>query len=201
MMQPGLPRIVLEFSAAAGAGRIASAQFTKYGVPVMKLFSTVFASVGLAAAAAATAEVQPREMPVWRSVAGWTIIVDEQAGGCMMQKTGPDDMLVQFGFLPKQDGAFFAAYSEAWTGIENGARGLVGFVFGDTPFPGEAVGAVVGPWQGAYVFTKDAGAIFDAAQQGEVTVTDPQGAARTVDLSQTAEPVAAIFACQEEQPA
>ncbi|MGR3805469.1 hypothetical protein [Marinibacterium profundimaris] len=167
--------------------------FTKFIASRTAAFTV---AAGLAAALTPAAQAQE----AWKTVGDWNIVVEENAGnGCLMEKTFDNGILLQFGLLPLRDGGFFAAYSEDWTFIEEGAKAPVSFLFEGVEFNGESEGYIDGPWYGGFVFTNNVALVYEFAKKTQMTVTAGDNPPVTLSLDGTLKGVEELINCQAAQ--
>ena len=160
-------------------------------------FTTATATAALCLAMATTAQAQET---TYETVGDWTIKVDASAGNaCLMEKTFDNGILLEFGLLPLRDGGFFAAYSQDWTFIEEGAKAPVSFLFEGIEFNGESEGYISGPWFGGFVFTNNPALVYEFAKKEQMTVTAGDNDPVTLSLDGTLKGVEELIACQEAQ--
>ncbi|PYG25502.1 hypothetical protein C8N36_1314 [Pelagimonas varians] len=164
------------------------------GIP-MKNLSSVLLFIFSASALSAQSYEQ------WGEAGDWKILVNvDEGNGCLAQKTFEDGTLVQMGAEPLRAGGFFAAYNAAWVNIEDGAEGTVNFDFGDARFAGDAMGKFMEDTPGGYAFFDNPAFLDEFVKRKNVVISGDGGNEVTIDLSGTTKAVAALRACQKEQP-
>ncbi len=140
-------------------------------------------------------------MERWGESGDWSILIDPEKGnGCLAWKPFENDMTVEIGAAPNQDGGFFAAFNPAWVQIEDGATGVVQFDFGDAKFEGEAVGVFKNGVPGGYAFFDNPAFVTEFGKRQSVTIIGESGAEVELDLSGSAKAIEGVLACQAEQP-
>ncbi|WP_170587798.1 hypothetical protein [Ruegeria arenilitoris] len=140
-------------------------------------------------------------MERWGESGDWTILIDPEKGnGCLAWKPFENEMTVEIGAAPNQAGGFFAAFNPAWVQIEDGAKGIVKFDFGDAQFEGEAVGVFKNGVPGGYAFFDNPAFVTEFGKRQSVTIIGESGAEVELDLSGSAKAIEAVLTCQAEQP-
>lgn len=137
----------------------------------------------------------------WGEAGDWKILINKDEGnGCLAQKAFDDGTVVQLGAVPLRAGGFFAAHNAAWADIKEGAAGTVKFDFGDARFAGDAVGQFLDGVPGGYAFFDNPSFLDEFVKRQNVVISGDAGTKVTIDLSGTTKAVAALRACQKEQP-
>ncbi|GAB5439399.1 hypothetical protein [Falsiruegeria mediterranea] len=137
----------------------------------------------------------------WGNSGDWDIMVDPDVGhGCFMQKSFDDGTVVQVGAVPDRQGGFFAALNAAWTEITDGQEGVLTFDFGDAKFAGDALGVIRHGVPGGYAFFDNPKFVDEFGKRNAVKVTGKSGQSIEVDLKGSQKAIAAVRACQDEQP-
>ncbi len=137
--------------------------------------------------------------PEFATVGDWTVRTNPANGnGCYMEKTFDSGTLVQIGVVPDQNGAFFAAYSAAFDGVEEGAEGSVLFDFGDSRFQGAAKGAFHKGLPGGYAFFDNPEFAKEFGKRTKVLVQGGGGTEEEIDLTGSMKGLRSIQACRDE---
>jgi len=137
----------------------------------------------------------------WGAAGAWKILVDPTNGnGCLAQKTFDDGTVIQIGGVPVRKGGFFAAYHADWTDIEAGAAGVLTFDFGDARFAGDVVGKIADGIPGGYAFFDNPAFVDEFAKRNSVKFSGERGKGAEISLAGTTKALAAVRACQKEQP-
>jgi hypothetical protein len=153
-------------------------------------------------AGVATAQSEPSDGPheQWGESGGWIIKIDPSVGnGCYMEKTMDDGTLVQVGFVPDQNGGFFAAYNVDWTDIEDGAAGTIRFDFVQSLFEGEYVGVIKDELFGGYAFFNNPEFIKEFGKRNEVSIKGDGEDALSFKLTGTSRAISETRNCDAEQ--
>lgn len=144
--------------------------------------------------------VNAQELASHGTSGDWAVLVNPANGnGCLMERQLDSGTLVQIGYAPDKNGAFFAAYNAEWTTIEVGATGQVLLDFGDSRFQGEVVGATYKDLPGGYAFFNNPEFASEFGRRFDVTIVGESGATEVVDLSGSKVALEAVRACQNEQ--
>ncbi|WP_133057643.1 hypothetical protein [Falsiruegeria litorea] len=137
----------------------------------------------------------------WNTSGDWEILIDPEVGnGCFMQRTFQDGTTVQVGAVPDRQGGFFAALNSNWTEITEGQEGVLTFDFGDAKFAGDALGVIRGGIPGGYAFFDNPAFVDEFGKRSAVKVMGKGGQSIELNLKGSQKAVAAVRACQDEQP-
>ena len=137
----------------------------------------------------------------WGETGGWAILVDPTVGsGCLMEKHIENDTLVRIGTDPGRDGGFFAAYNPEWTDIKDGATGTVQFEFPEIRFVGEIVGVAKNGLFGGYAFFDNPNVLKEFTARNNMSIIGEFGRSIDLALAGSMKAIAAVKACQAEQP-
>ena len=130
----------------------------------------------------------------------WTIKVNPDNGnGCFMQKAFETGTLIQVGFVPDREGAFFAAYNPDWTTIIEGETSDLLFDFGDSRFMGEVMGAMLDDVPGGYAYFDNPEFASEFGRRQTVTLEGARGHTEAFDLAGSARAITAVKECQTSQ--
>lgn len=155
-------------------------------------------ALGLAIALATPAVAQTREH--WGAVGDWVILIDGAVGdGCLMQKDFEDGIRIEFGYVPAQNGGYFAALNAEWTNIEPGSRGIVKFITEEAKFAGDVEMIEQDGRLGGWAFFNNPALTTEVAARRTLTVIGPAGGTFDVDLTGTSRAITALKECQFEQ--
>ena len=150
--------------------------------------------------AALASAVNAQEMVPHGASGPWAVLVNPaNDNGCLMERKLDSGTLIQIGYTPERNGAFFAAYNADWTTIEVGATGQVLLDFGDSRFQGEVVGAAYNDLPGGYAFFNNPEFASEFGRRFEVTIVGGSGVTEVVDLTGSKAALDAVRACQSEQ--
>ena len=128
----------------------------------------------------------------------WAIKVNPENGnGCFMQKSFESGTLVQIGFVPDKEGAFFAVYNAEWTNIVAGDTSQLLFDFGDSRFQGAVVGVLLDEVPGGYAFFDNPAFASEFGKRLSVTLHGQSGRTETIDLAGSQRAIAAVKDCQK----
>ena len=137
----------------------------------------------------------------WGTSGDWEILIDPDVGnGCYMQKAFEDGTLVQVGAVPDRQGGFFAAMNAKWAEITDGQEGVLTFDFGDAKFAGDALGVTRAGLPGGYAFFDNPKFADEFGKRNTVKVSAKGGEMIEFSLKGSQKAIAAVRACQEEQP-
>lgn len=140
-------------------------------------------------------------MTPWGDAGAWQILIDPEVGnGCFMQRTFEDGTTVHVGAVPDRQGGFFAAMNPKWTEIAEGQEGVLVFDFGDAKFGGAALGIMRAGLPGGYAFFDNPAFVDEFGKRNSVQVAAKQGDPIEFDLKGSKKAIAAVRACQAEQP-
>ena len=161
------------------------------------IVSRIISILMLSASAAYASDLES-----WGEASGWNILVDPATGnGCLMEKTLEDNTLVQIGAMPNRQGGFLGVYNSAWDDIEDGAQGVIRMDFGDALFEGVVEGKVFNGIPGGFAFFDNPNFVDEFAKRTRLIVTGKKSGHRVeIDLTGTTRGLAAVRACQKEQP-
>ena len=161
------------------------------------VLSRVFSLLVLSASAAFATDLES-----WGEAGAWSILVDPATGnGCLMEKTLEDNTLVQIGAVPNRQGGFLGVYNPAWDDIEDGAEGVIRMDFGDALFEGAVEGKVFNGMPGGFAFFDNPNFVDEFAKRESLIVVGTNSGHRVeIDLTGTTKGLAAVRACQKEQP-
>lgn len=155
-----------------------------------------FTAFAIATGTAAFAD----ERVKWGTSGEWTILVDPASGhGCLMEKKFEDGTLVQFGFVPKRKGGFFAAYNPDWTDVKDGQTGTIKFEFPDIRFVGDVVGIAKDGQFGGYAFFDNPNVTKEFGKSNDVDIHGELGRNIKVNLKGTFKAIKAVKSCQTEK--
>jgi len=137
----------------------------------------------------------------WGASGDWDIYIDPTVGnGCFMQRASEDGTVVQIGAEPDARGGFFAVLNAAWTDITADQEAVMTFDFGDAKFAGDAKGVIKDGLPGGYAFFDNPKFVDEFGKRLTVTVSGEDGRAVEISLAGSQKAIAAVRACQEEQP-
>lgn len=155
-------------------------------------------SVFVAMSLASSLSAQDRK--AWDTAGDWSILLDAAVGnGCLMQKDFEDGIRIEFGYVPDENGGFFAALSKDWTDIETGTTGIVKFITDEAKFAGDVKMIEMDGRFGGWAFFNNPNLTTEMAARNSITVIGPQGGTFDVDLSGTSRAITLLQDCQSAQ--
>ena len=165
----------------------------------MNTFTQIGAALAIAALAATDAAAQSSPYQQYGSEAGWDIFVNTKTNNCMIVKGVEEQTQVQMGFDNTTDKlrGYLALYTRNGADIGAGEKINVLFDIDGQQFSGEATGAKMEGFDGAYVYVNNIDFIYDLAKKKTLTITPRGRAPLLVSLTGTDAAFKALRACQE----
>jgi len=167
----------------------------------MNTFTQIGAALAIAALTATGAAAQSSPYQKYGSEAGWDIFVNTKTNNCLIAKGVEQQTQVQMGIDNTTDKlrGYIALYTKKGADIGAGEKINVLFDVDGQQFSGEATGAKMEGFDGAYVYVNNIDFIYDLAKKKTLTIT-PQGRPPLlVSLSGTDAAFKALRTCQESR--
>ena len=163
----------------------------------MNIFTQVGTALAIAALTATGAAAQATYKKIG-SEAGWDIYVNENTNGCLMAKGVGTDRQIQMG-VSKTTGlrGYMALYTKKGAKVSAGEKVSVLFDIDGQKFTGDATGAQMEGFDGAFVHFNNPDFIYDLAKKKSMTITPKGRDPIVVSLAGTDAAIKALRTCQE----
>ena len=168
---------------------------------MMNTFTQIGAALAIAALTATGAAAQSSPYQKYGSEAGWDIFVNTKTNNCLIARGVEQQTQVQMGIdkTANNPRGYIALYTKKGADVGAGEKINVLFDVDGQQFSGEATGAKMEGFDGAYVYVNNIDFIYDLAKKKTMTIT-PQGRPPLlVSLSGTDAAFKALRACQESR--
>jgi hypothetical protein len=132
---------------------------------------------------------------------GWNVFINQTRSTCFAERPTETSVL-QMGITEPAIFAYLGVFTQAPTAAESGRVDSVELLIGERRFVGEvteAAGNIPGGFSGGYIVSRDLGLMEALAGGTSMTATVGGRAPVVIDLTGTADAIAAVRACNAAQ--
>ena len=133
---------------------------------------------------------------------GWNVFVNTTRGSCMAERVTGTSVL-QMGITEPALFGYLGVFTSEPTELQRGRVEQVELLIGERRFVGEvteAAGNIVGGFSGGYIVSRDTGLVDALGAAPSMTATVGTREPIQIDLTGTADAIAAVRACNAAQP-